>query len=109
MESRQGDEHVLHIFVSNQSMTLAVTEIEVTINGQQVFHREMATGTQHSWGEVTIPVAGGEHLVLITEAKTQTRTSETINADRELWIVVRFSSPPAEFKMDVFDHPVAFM
>jgi hypothetical protein len=109
MESRQGDEHVLHIFVRNQSMTLTVTEIEVTINGQQVFHREMVTGTQHNWSEVTIPVVRGEHIVVLTEAKTRTRTSETINADRELWIVVRFSSPPAEFKMDVFDHPVAFM
>jgi hypothetical protein len=109
MEPGQGSEHVLHIFVSNQSMTMAVAEIEVTIDGQQVFHREMETGTQHNWGEVTIPVVIGEHVVVLTEAKTRTSTSETINADRELWIVVRFSSPPPEFKIDVFDHPVAFM
>lgn len=109
MESGQGDEHVLHIFVSNQSMAMAVAEIDVTIDGQQVFHREMATGTQHNWGEVTLPVVSGEHLVVLTEANTRTRTSEAINVDRELWIAVRFSSPPAEFKMDVFDHPVAFV
>jgi hypothetical protein len=109
MESGQGSEHVLHIFVSNQSMTMAVAEIEATINGQQVFRREMATGTQHNWGEVTLPVVSGEHTVVLTEAKTQTRTSETINVNRELWIVVRFSSPPPELKIDVFDHPVAFM
>jgi hypothetical protein len=109
MEQRQGNEHVLHIFVSNQSIAMAVADIEVNIDEQQIFHREMTTGTQHNWGEVTIPVVGGEHMVVITEAKTRTRTSETINVDRELWIVIRFSSPPAEFKMDVFDHPVAFM
>jgi hypothetical protein len=109
MESRQGDEHVLHILISNQSMTMTVAEIEVIINGQQIFHREMVTGTQHNWSELTIPVRGGEHIIVLTEAKTQTRTSETINADRELWIIVRFSSPPAEFKIDVFNHPVAFM
>jgi hypothetical protein len=109
VESRQGDEHVLHVFISNQSMTMTVAEIEVTINGQQIFHREMATGTQHNWSEVTIPAGRGEHIIVLTEAKTQTRTSKTINADRELWIMVRFSSPPDEFKMDVFDHPVAFM
>jgi hypothetical protein len=109
MESWQRDEHVLHISVSNQSMTITAAEIEVAINGQQVFHREMATGTQHNWGEVTLPVVSGEHMVVLTEAKTQTRASETMNVNQELWIVVRFSGPPPEFKMDVFDHPVAFM
>jgi len=109
MESTQGDEHVLHIFISNQSMAMTIAEIEVTIDGQQIFHREMATGTQHNWTEVTIPARSGEHIIVLTEAKTQTRTSKTINADRELWIVVMFSSPPDEFKIDVFDHPVAFM
>jgi hypothetical protein len=88
---------------------MTIAEIEVTIDGQQIFHREMATGTQHNWTEVTISARSGEHIIVLTEAKTQTRTSKTINADRELWIVVMFSSPPDEFKIDVFDHPVAFM
>ena len=48
MESTQGDEHVLHIFISNQSMAMTIAEIEVTIDGQQIFHREMATGTQYN-------------------------------------------------------------
>lgn len=109
MEKRQVDDHVLHIFVSNQSMAMAIADIEVNVDEQQVFHREMATGTQHNWGEVTVPVVSGDHLVVFTEAKSRTRTSKTINVDRELWIVITFSSPPAEFKVDVFDHPVAFM
>ena len=109
MEQRQGNEYILHIFVSNQSIAMPIADIEVNIDDQQIFHREMATGTQHNWGEVTIPVASGEHMIVITEAKTQTQTSETINVNRELWIVIKFSIQPAEFKMDVFDHPVAFM
>jgi hypothetical protein len=109
MESGQENAHVLHIFVSNQSMVMTAAEIEVTIDGQHVFHREMTTGMQDNWAEVTPRVVSGEHLLVVTEAKTQTRASETINVDRELWIVVRFSSPPDELKMDVFNHPVAFM
>lgn len=109
MEAGQGDEQVLHILVSNQSLTIPVADIQVTINGKQVFHREMAAGTQHHWSEIALPIVSGEHLVVLTEANTHTHMSATINVNREVWMVVKFASPPPEFQMEVLDHPVAFM
>ena len=109
MESERGNEHILHIFVSNQSVTMTAAKIEVTIDGQQMFYREMTTGTQHNWSEVILSVASGHHTIAVIEEKTQTRTAKPVDANRELWIVVMFSSPPAKLKLEVFDHPVSFM
>lgn len=90
-------------------MAMPVSDLEIRIDGRQIFRREMTTGTQHNWEQVTTPVTSGKYTLAISEAKTQTRKSEVLNVDRELWIVVTFHSPPAQLKVDVFDHPVAFM
>lgn len=101
-------EHPLHFFVSNQSPAIPFSNLEISVDGRTIFHREMTTGTQHNWGEVTIPAAGKVTLV-INESRTQTRRTEVVDVDRELWVVVTFHGPPARLKVDVFDHPVAFM
>jgi hypothetical protein len=109
MDQSQQNGYLLHVFVSNQSLAMPIADLEISINGRKIFHQEMTTGTQHNWEQVTIQVATGKHMLVVSEAKTQTRKSVEVNVDRELWIVVRFDSPPAQFIVDVFDHPVAFM
>jgi len=108
MEQKQ-DEYPIHVFASNQSMVMAVCDLEISIDGRTIFRREMTTGTQHNWEQVTEPIASGEHTLVISEVKTQTRKSKALNIDRELWIVVTFHGPPARLEIDVFDHPVGFM
>jgi len=108
MEQKR-DEYLLHVFVSNQSRAMPAADLEISINGRQIFRREMTTGTQHHWGQITAPLASGKYILVISETKTQTRQSEVLNIDRELWMVVTFHSPPAQLKVDVLDHPVAFM
>ena len=108
MKQKQ-DEYLIHVFVSNQSMVMPVSDVEINIDGRTIFRREMTTGTQHNWEQVTEPIASGEHTLMISEVKTQTHKSKALNIDQELWIVVTFHGPPARLEIDVFDHPVGFM
>ncbi|MGH9194770.1 MAG: hypothetical protein ACRD1T_03410 [Acidimicrobiia bacterium] len=109
MKPAQQDEYPLHLFVSNQSFALDSSAIEVSINGRQIFQRELSTGTQHTWERATISAPRGKHTLTIREAKTQTRRSQEVSVDRELWMVITFHGPPAQLKVNVFDHPVGLM
>src|SRR5262245_22983471 len=108
MEQKQ-DEYRIHVFASNQSMVMTVCDLEISIDGRAIFRREMTTGTQHNWEQVTASNASGEHTLVISEVKTQTHKSQALNIDKELWIVVTFHGPPARIEIGVFDHPVGFM
>ena len=109
MKPEQQDEYPVHLFVSNQSLAVDPSAVEVSIDGRQIFQRELSTGTQHTWERATISAPTGRHTLTINEAKTQTRRSQEVNVDRELWVVIRFHGPPALLKVDVFDHAVGLM
>ena len=102
-------EHLLHVSVSNQSLSQAIADLEISLDGEQIFRREMRTGTQHTWEETTVSVIRGQHMFVSSEAKTQSREEQVVNVDRELWIVVTFHSPPAQIRVEIFDSPVGFM
>ena len=106
-----GEEKVpfpLHLFISNQSGALPLSDLEIILDGRPIFHQEMATGTQHNWEQITLPAAGKVTLS-ITETKTGAKKTEAVNVDRELWVVVTFHGPPPRLKVERFDYPVAFM
>ena len=109
MKPEPQDEYQVHLFVSNQSLALDSSAVEVSIDGRQVFRRELVTGNQHTWARETISADAGKHTLTIHEAKTQTRRSQEVNVSQELWVVIRFHGPPPELKVDVFDHPVGLM
>lgn len=109
MKPEPQDEYQVHLFVSNQSLALDSSLVEVSIDGRQVFHRELATGTQHTWARETISATPGKHTLTISEAKTRTRRSQEVDVSQELWVVIRFHGPPPQLKVDVFDHPVGLM
>ena|SRR5215204_2436401 len=108
MEQSQ-EEPLLHISVSNQSLSQTIAELAIILDGEQIFRREMRTGTQHTWEETTVSVVRGQHTFVISEASTESREEQVINVDRELWIVVTFHSPPAQIRVEIFDSPVGFM
>jgi hypothetical protein len=109
MKPEQRVEHQVHLFVSNQSLAVDPSAVQVSIDGRQIFQRELSTGTQHTWERTTMSVPPGKHTLTISETKTQTRRSHEMTVDRELWVVVRFHSPPPKLQVDVFDHPVGLM
>lgn len=108
MEKSQ-EEHLLHVSVSNQSLSQTIAELVISLDGEQIFRREMRTGTQHTWEETTIPVVRGQHTFVMSEARTESREEQVVNVDGELWIVVTFHSPPAQIRVEIFDSPVGFM
>jgi hypothetical protein len=108
MEQSQ-EEHLLHVSVSNQSLSQPIADLVISLDGEQIFRREMRTGTQHTWEETTIPIGRGQHTFVISEARTESRKEQLVNADGELWIVVTFHSPPAQIRVEIFDSPVGFM
>jgi hypothetical protein len=109
MKENNQDIYQVHVIVSNQSFSIPVSDIEVHFDGKQIFHREMRTGTQHSWESVTLPVTGGKYTLLVNETKTRTRKSEAIDIHQEMWIVITFHSPPNQIKIDLSSNPVYFM
>ena len=109
MTPEPQDEYQVHLFVSNQSLALDSSTVEVSLDGRQVFHRDLVTGTQHTWARETITAVAGKHTLTIREAKTQTRRSQELSVSQELWVVIRFDGPPPQLKVDVFDHPVGLM
>jgi hypothetical protein len=109
MTGERPNEQLVHFFVSNQSLAVDPVAIEVGIDGRQIFQRELSTGTQHNWERATISAPAGKHTLTVREAKTQTRQSQELNVSEELWVVIRFHGPPAQLKVDVFDHPVGLM
>ena len=108
MEQSQ-EEHLLHVSVSNQSLSQTIAELVISLDGEQIFRREMITGMQHTWEETTIPVVRGQYTLVISEARTESREEQVVNVDGELWIVVTFHSPPARIRVDIQDRPVAFL
>jgi hypothetical protein len=108
MEQSQ-EEYLLHVSVSNQSLSQTIAELVISLDGEQIFRREMRTGTQHTWEETTIPIARGQHTFVMSEARTESREEQVVNVDGELWIVVTFHSPPAQIRVEIFDSPVGFM
>lgn len=108
VEKKQQDEFQLHLFVSNQSFSIPISNLKICIDDRKIFDQEMTTGTQHNWEQVTISITKGKYLLVASESKTRTRKTEVVNVDRELWIAVTFHSPP-QFMVNVFDHPIAFM
>jgi hypothetical protein len=103
------EEHLLHVSVSNQSLSQTVAELVISLDGEQIFRREMRTGTQHTWQETTVSVVRGQHTFVISEARTESCEEQVVNVDRELWIVVTFHSPPAQIRVEIVDGPVGFM
>ena len=108
MEQSQ-EEPLLHVSVSNQSLSQTIAELVISLDGEQIFRREMRTGTQHTWEETMIPVVRGRHTLVISEARTKSRKEQEINLDRELWIIVMFYSPPPRIQVEILDRPVGFM
>lgn len=108
MEQSQ-EEPLLHISVSNQSLFQTIADLAISLDGEQIFRREMRTGTQHTWEETTIPVGRGQHTFVMSEARTESREEQVVNVDGELWIVVTFHSPPAQIRVEIFDSLVGFM
>ena len=92
MEQSQEDP-LLHVSMSNQSLSQAIAELAISLDGEQVSRREMRTGTQHSWEETTTPVVRGQHTFVMSEARTESREEQVVNVDGELWIVATFHSP----------------
>ncbi len=103
------EEHLVHISVSNQSLSQTTADLVISLDGEQIFRREMRTGTQHTWEETTIAVIRGQHTFAISEARTESREEQVVNVDRELWIVVTFHSPPGQIRVEIVDGPVGFM
>ena len=103
------DEHSLHIPVSNQSFARPSADLDISIDDRRIFHQQMMTGTQHNWTSVNISVAEGEHTLVATEAKTQTRQAQVVDVDRELWIVVTFHSPPDQIRVEIHEDLIGFM
>jgi hypothetical protein len=109
MTGERPNEQPVHFFVSNQSLAVDPVAIEVGIDGRRIFQRELSTGSQHNWERVTISASAGKHTLTVSEAKTGTRQSQELNVSGERWVVIRFLGPPAQVKVDVFDHPVGLM
>lgn len=108
MKAERQNEYSVHFFVSNQSLAVDPSNIEVGFDGRQILQRELRTGTQHTWERATISVPPGKHTVTVREAKTQTHRSQEVDVSRELWVVIRLLDP-GQLKVDVFDHPVGLM
>src|SRR5829696_3903716 len=105
MEQSQ-EQHLLHVSVSNQSLSQTIAELVVSLDGIQIFRREMRTGTQHTWEEITIPVVRGQHTILISEARTNSEEELAVNIDHDMWIVITFHSPPEQIRAEILDQPV---
>ena len=108
MEQSQ-EEYLLHVSVSNQSLSQTIANLVISLDGEQIFRREMRTGTQHTWEETTVSVVRGQHTFVISEARTESRKEQVVDIDHELWIVVTFHSPPGQIRVEIFDGPVGFM
>jgi hypothetical protein len=101
----------LHIYVSNQSLEIPVILIEIQLDVNQIFNKQMTTGTQHNWEEIKdLPnISNGTHTLRVHEAITNITNSEEITVDRELWIVVMYNGPEKGIGIEVFDHPIGFI
>ncbi len=106
---KEQEEHLLHISVSNQSLHQTTADMVIGLDGNQIFQREMTTGTQHTWEETTISAVSGEHTLEISETRTKSREERVVNVDRELWMVVSFHSLPARIAVEIQDRLVGFM
>jgi hypothetical protein len=102
-------EHLLHISVSNQSLSQTIADLVISLDGEQIFRREMRTGMQHTWEETTVSVVRGQHTLVISEARTESREEQVVNVERELWIAITFHSPPVQIRVEIFDGPVGFL
>lgn len=101
----------VHIFVSNQSLENPNSVINIELDGKHIFQKQMSTGTQHNWEEIrdTISLSEGTHTLSISEVNTNTSKSQGFIVRGELWIAVTFHGQESGFKIDIFDHPIAFM
>ena len=68
MEQSQ-EEHLVHVSVSNQSLSQTTANLAVFLDGEQIFRGEMRTGMQHTWEETTVAVVRGQHTLVISEAR----------------------------------------
>ena len=106
---KEQEEHLLHISVSNQSLHQTTADMVIGLDGNQIFQREMTTGTQHTWEEITIPVVRGQHTILISEARTNSEEELAVNIDHDMWIVKTFHSPPEQIRAEILDQPVGLI
>jgi hypothetical protein len=107
VEQRQ-EEHPLHFSVSNQSLSQTTADLVISLDGEEIFHGGMTTGTQHTWEERTRSVAHGQHTLIISETRTNSRKDQVVNVDRELWIVVTFQSP-GQIGVEISDRLIGLM
>ena len=108
MEQSQ-EEHLVHVSVSNQSLSQTTANLAFFLDGEQIFRWEMRTDMQHTWEETTVVVVRGLHTLVISEARTGSREEQVIEVDRELWIVIAFHSPPEQIRVEMVDGPVGFV
>ena len=94
--SQKPEEFPLNISVSNQSLALQTVNVEVKLDGRQVFSRELRTGTQHTWEQLTLSVAAGAHAVEVTESQTGATREHQFNVAGELNLIITFQSPPPQ-------------
>ena len=99
----------MHFWLSNQSQALPLADLRLRIDGRDVWHGQLRTGQQDNWGEITLNLRSGSHDVAVTEKKTGTTVSLSVDNDKEVWVVIAFFSPPSQFSVEILDRPVAFM
>lgn len=107
--SQKPEEFPLHISVSNQSMALQTVDIEVKLDGSQVFKRELRTGTQHNWEQLTVNVAAGAHAVEVLETRTGAARQHQFNVKGETNLIITFQSPPPQVDVTEAGGQVGFI
>ena len=96
---QKQDEFPVHISVSNQSLDVKTISLEISLDGQEVFSREMQTGTQHNWEQLTLRVAAGRHTLEVAEAKTGARRTHQLDLSGESNLVITFQAPPPRIEI----------
>ncbi|HEX8187371.1 MAG TPA: hypothetical protein VF586_03405 [Pyrinomonadaceae bacterium] len=102
-------EFPLHISVSNQSLAVKTADLEIKLDGRQVFRRTMQTGMQHNWEQFTLQADAGAHTLEVSEGGTGVGHTHRLEVAGEQRLVIMFQAPPPRIDVSEPGGQVGFM
>jgi hypothetical protein len=104
-------EHILHLYVSNQSFGVEHVRITISIDGREVVDETFDVEGQHNFVLFALPLEGSPHVLSARAAHSGLTFETQLVLPGELWALLQFwqsDSEPATFTWNTSGMPIGF-
>lgn len=96
------DTYKLHIYISNQSFKVPLSNLAAELDGKIVFNEKLDVKNQHNWNKVELTVNSGQHTIKAYESNTNVTEQKLFEVNCESWLKIAFFYDDPEGKHKLY-------